>query len=166
MEMTNTRRLENSVFYLYFLGEKKKTPRLKVSSFTMPKWAPSLCIVNSFYPSIYQNFAFGDLLDSAMWRLFHPNSLLPLCADSSGAVERRVKGCNNISCRQSLEHHLLCCCSLCTVVLLLGTESLFCGYLVFLSVFFFAIDLVSAELSTHVAEYQEEEEEEAEMAMV
>jgi hypothetical protein len=38
------------------------------------------------------------------------------------------------------------------------------GYLVFLSVFFFAIDLVSAELRTNVAEYQEEEE--AEMAMV
>jgi hypothetical protein len=51
------------------------------------------------------------------------------------------------------------------VVLLLSTDSLFCGYLVFLSVFFFAIDLVSAELSTHVSEYQEEEEE-AEMAMV
>ncbi len=83
-----------------------------------------------------------------------------------GQLNEESKGCNNISCRQSLEHHLLCCCSLSTVVLLLGTESLFCGYLVFLSVFFFAIDLVSAELSTHVAEYQEEEEEEAEMAMV
>jgi hypothetical protein len=156
-----------AVILFYFFGGEKKNPCLKVSSFTMPKWAPSLCIANSFYPSIYQNFAFRELLDSAMWSLFHPNSLLPLCADSSGAIERRVKGCNNISCRQSLEHHLLCCCSLCTVVvLLLSTDSLFCGYLVFVSMFFFAIDLVSAELSTHVAEYQEEEEEEAEMAMV
>ncbi len=52
------------------------------------------------------------------------------------------------------------------MVLLLSTDSLFCGYHVFLSVFFFAIDLVSAELRMHVAEYQEKEEEEAEMAMV
>jgi hypothetical protein len=39
------------------------------------------------------------------------------------------------------------------------------GYLVFLSMFFFAIDLVSLEFSMHVAKYQEEEEE-VEMAMV
>jgi hypothetical protein len=33
-------------------------------------------------------------------------------------------------------------------------------------VFFFAIDLVSTKINTHVIEYQEEEEEEVEMAMV
>jgi hypothetical protein len=46
-----------------------------------------------------------------------------------------------------------------------GTDSLFCGYLVFLLEFFFAVDLVSTKLSMHVVEYQEEEDE-AEMAMV
>jgi hypothetical protein len=48
---------------------------------------------------------------------------------------------------------------------LLGTNYLFCGYLVFLLEFFFAIDLVSTELNMHVVEYQEEEEE-VELAMV
>ncbi len=46
----------------------------------------------------------------------------------------------------------------------LCTNFLFCGYLVFLLMFFFAIDLVFVKLSTHVMEYQEEEE--AKMAMV
>lgn len=50
-------------------------------------------------------------------------------------------------------------------MLILSTDFLFCGYLVFLSMFFFVIDLVSVELSMHVIEYQEEEEE-AEMVMV
>ncbi len=49
--------------------------------------------------------------------------------------------------------------------MLFNIDSLFYGYLVFLSMFFFAIDFVFAELSTQVAEYQEEEEE-VEMAMV
>ncbi len=50
------------------------------------------------------------------------------------------------------------------VVLLLNTDFLFYGYLVFLSMFFFAIDLVFVKLSMHIIEYQEEEE--AKMAMV
>jgi len=48
---------------------------------------------------------------------------------------------------------------------MLGTNYLFCGYLVFFSEFFFAIDLISTEVSMHVVEYQEEGEE-AKMAMV
>jgi hypothetical protein len=48
---------------------------------------------------------------------------------------------------------------------MLGTNYLFCGFLVFFSEFFFAIDLISTEVSMHVVEYQEEGEE-AKMAMV
>lgn len=47
---------------------------------------------------------------------------------------------------------------------MLGTNYLFCGYLVFFLEFFFAIDLISTEVSMHVVEYQEEGE--AKMAMV
>jgi hypothetical protein len=49
------------------------------------------------------------------------------------------------------------------VVLLLITDFLFYGYLVFLLMFFFGIDFVYVELNMHVVKYQEEEEE---MAMV
>jgi hypothetical protein len=50
------------------------------------------------------------------------------------------------------------------VVLLLSIDFLFYGYLIFLSMFFFAIDLVFVKLSMPIIEYQEEEE--AKMAMV
>ncbi len=168
--MTNTRRLKSSDFN--FFGGRKKKPLLesfklydaKVGPFSLHRKFPlSLPYIRTSPLEIFSIRRCGVYSIQILFFLCVQILLEQLNEESKDAI---------IEVADSPLNKIICyaVALLCSVVLLLSTDSLFCGYLVFLSVFFFAIDLVSAQLSTHVAEYQEEEEEEeeeeAEMAMV